>query len=510
MQDYDKRKKVNCYDDLDVPPMVKYKPKQNVPPKKQAPPKRTVSENRSGTYQNSGTRKTSNARPTSSGNSSHRKPQDSRDYDIELPPQRKRTTQNVSKMSGRETSPRREPQRKRTAPPPQETRKINQNGYNNNRQNKSRANENVSKFTLFKRKYPWVQPLIVAIVIALIILGIAFATNMIGGSGEKKPESTSKKQTKEVMLTENLTAGTVQGNLRQWYNSEGGIIQDENVLNVLLLGVDDTEGETRSDAIIILSLNKSTKQINLVSIYRDSYAFVQKADGSETFGKINSAFKFGGGESAVKTVESLFKIKIDRYASVNFETFKKVIDKLGGIDIEVEEYEANYIRRTSHYTDMPFGENVHLDGEHALVYARIRKCDNDSDISRTRRQRKVVDALIKKMKSASVGQLVGLADDLLPYINTNYSKKELVSTGTEALTQNWMDYEKHEIGCTAIGENGWNKNIGGVDIVLVDYPSCAKKLQETIYGRSLITLSGDEQTRLTVNELFSQDKIYES
>lgn len=496
MQGYNNKPKYN-YDDIDVPPMVQYhKPKPNadnqtVKKRSDSSNRRTPPRNDSGQRRktNAGNNLQQNRKNTSYSGQQKKRPIDNRNFVQRTPQNKKRPRPNPS-----------------PAPPP--IRK--KNGYNNQRKANSGSDGFVSSYNNFKKKYPWVQPLILGIIVALIILGIAFASKMIGGSDEKNNSEPKKQEPQAVTLTENLTAGTVQGNLRQWSGAEDGIIQDENVMNVLLLGVDDTDGESRSDAIILMSLNKETKKISLVSFYRDSYAYIQDENGGGHFSKINYAYKLGGGDLAVKTVERLFKVKIDHFVSVNFKTFTNVIDELGGIDIDVEKYESDFIRRTSRYKDMPYGENVHLDGARALVYARIRKCDADSDISRTRRQRKVVDALIAKTKTASIGQLAGLADQLLPYVVTDFSKKDIVSTGTQAVTQKWMDYEKHQISCVTIEENGWNKSLNGTDIVLVDYPACAKKLQETLYGKSLITLSGDAQTRLTVNELFTQEKIFES
>lgn len=500
MQNRDSRKKgINSYDDIEVPPMVKYRPKESESPKKKNSPKRTVSENRAESYQNSGRQKPQNTRSNAANGKTARNIKNTSNSSQ----QRKRTSSQNSRQTNN-ARPYSSNQKK------QVPKKRAQNGYNNNRQKNFEFNDKLNELNSFKQKHPWVQPLFLAVIVAAVVLGIAFAANLISGSDEKKTEKPKKEESQVVTLTENLTSGTVQGNLRQWSNAEGGIIQDENVMNVLLLGVDDTNGETRSDTMILLSLNKETQKIYLVSFYRDSYAYFQDENGVDHFGKINSAYKLGGGELSIKTVEKLFKIKIDHFVSVNFETFTNVINALGGIDIDVEQYEADYIRKTSRYKDMPYGKNVHLSGEEALVYARIRKCDADSDISRTRRQRKVIDALISKTKSASVSQLVGLADKLLPYVVTDYSKKEIISTGTEAITKKWMDFEKHQISCVTIGENGWNKSLNGTDIVLVDYPACAKKLQEMIYGKSLITLSGNEQSRVTANELFTQDKIFES
>lgn len=388
--------------------------------------------------------------------------------------------------------------------PPQRP-EPNQNARNGNNHNLPKNKKAPGIFN----KYPWLKPFIIGFIIFLAVICIALGTDMIGGgSGDDEQDTPKQTETENTVLTENLTAGSIQGNMRQWYNAEGGVISDENVMNVLLLGVDKTDG-ARSDAMMLLSLNKITKKITVYSIYRDSYAFYLDNNGTEHFNKITAAYNCGP-ESSVKTVEKLFKIKIDGYLSVDYESFSQIIDKLGGITLQVEKYEADYINRTSHFNNFPYGESVTLKGDEALIYSRIRYSDADADVSRVRRQRKVIEAIIKKTSGANAAKLASLADGILPFIETNYTKKEVVSIGTTAIKEKWMDFEKVKESCLTSGKDGWPEKINQIgEAWIVDYPACAKKMQETLYGRSLIELQGDENTRLTPRELIEQDMIYE-
>lgn len=347
--------------------------------------------------------------------------------------------------------------------------------------------------------------LAVIIVVFAVVAGIYINKYMnLVGTGNDKPG------TEDVIYDEDEfspidsieNASSLKELLKKWATNGGEKMSSKNVINVLLLGLD--ENKTRSDTIMIASINKKTDTIKLISIYRDSYIYVDAGDGKDRFKKITESHAFGGPDTVIKCVEDNFKIEIDHYVSVNFDTFPKVIDALGGIDIEVEEYEAKYIRRTSHYKNFPYGDSVHLNGDEALVYSRIRKSDADSDVSRARRQRKVIEALIKKSKKASIGQLDKMAVQILPYINTDMSKSEMLSVGSQAILQGWMDYPIEQMTCPD-GQSGVGGRIGTGSnppwYWIVDYPLCAYNVQMAIYGKSNIQ-GLDDPNRVTAIDLY--------
>lgn len=483
-QEKDSRQTGNNYNNV-----YPFRPPQNRPPQKR-PPQNRPPQNRPPQNRSSQNRPPQN-RPPQNRAPQNRPPQN-------IPPQdrssQNRPADNVT------------PQNKFSQP--EAPRKFVRNEKTKKKSN--RTIQTIYKDNSVLRKYPWLPPFVVGFIIFLIIMIIAFSTGIAGGSDKPNEEKEKNKTNIELPLTEAANMGNVQSNMKAWSGAEGGIIQDENVMNVLLLGIDDSDGNSRSDSMMILSLNKSKKQLNIFSIYRDSYSYIKIDDEKERFNKITAAYQFGGGELSSKTVERLFKIKIDHYVAVNFETFPAIIDALGGITLDVEEYEAKHIRQTSRHKEMPMGKDVTLTGDQALVYARIRKCDADSDVSRTRRQRKVVESLIKKMQAANVSQIVGLADKIFPYVVTDFSKSEIVSTGTAALAQKWTEYERHQYSCMTSGTDGWPEKINDIgDIWAVDYPACAKRMQEIIYGRSAITLQGGENGRVTPKDLFDDNKIFE-
>ena len=204
------------------------------------------------------------------------------------------------------------------------------------------------------------------------------------------------------------------------------LVSDKNVRNILLIGCDKANGgSSRSDSIMIASVNKQTGKITICSILRDTHLYIP----GEREAKVNSAYAWGGANLLVQTIEHNFGIRIDDYATVNFEMFTALVDGLGGVDVEVTEDEADYINNRHRYgrekkpDTFESGESVHLNGYQALWYSRIRKLD--SDFMRTQRQRKVISAIASKVKRQinpiGVFGLISTAKEVAPYIETTLS-----------------------------------------------------------------------------------------
>ena len=189
------------------------------------------------------------------------------------------------------------------------------------------------------------------------------------------------------------------------YIDSSKLAHSDSVRNILLIGVDAREGEssdsTRSDTMMILSIDEKNKQLKLTSILRDTYVEIP----GWKWNKINAAQSHGGRQLLVDTIEYNFKVDIDNYMLVNFDMFTTIIDELGGVDVEVTEKEANYINARYNMTQaekdaFPGTTNAgvnHFSGMQALWYSRMRYLD--SDFYRTQRQRKVISAIIDKAKS---------------------------------------------------------------------------------------------------------------
>lgn len=200
---------------------------------------------------------------------------------------------------------------------------------------------------------------------------------------------------------------------------------DDNLLNILLIGQDRREGEgrTRSDAMILCTVNKEKKTLTLTSFLRDLY--VQIPGYQDT--RINAAYAFGGMELLDETLRVNFGVGVDANVEVDFNGFESVINAMGGVAIWLTESEAAYLNNAYGWS-LPAGSNW-LNGEQALAYSRIRYLD--SDFGRTNRQRTVLTALVESVRSASLDQLLSLVNTVLPMITTDMSNSQIISYATE-------------------------------------------------------------------------------
>jgi LCP family protein required for cell wall assembly len=204
----------------------------------------------------------------------------------------------------------------------------------------------------------------------------------------------------------------------------------DNVVNIMLVGQDRLpgQGRQRSDAMILVTFNKTKNTITLTSFMRDQYV---KIPGYKN-NKMNAAYAYGGMSLLNKTMETNFSVHVDGDVEVDFNNFQKLIDMLGGVDIKLTSKEAKYLNETYVWYgskwEVKSGMN-RLDGEQALAYSRIRKID--SDYRRAERQRKVISSLIQRYKSLPVSEMLSLLEDVLPLVTTNMSKSEIVGYAME-------------------------------------------------------------------------------
>ncbi|MER2126607.1 LCP family protein [Solibacillus sp.] len=190
---------------------------------------------------------------------------------------------------------------------------------------------------------------------------------------------------------------------------------DDNV-SILILGVDDSEKRgqgaehSRTDALLLATLNNKTKTVKLLSIPRDSYVYIPHVGYRD---KINHAHAFGGTLASIETVEELFDIPIDYYVRMNFHAFIDIVDALGGIEAEVPYDLLELDENDKRTVDLKAGLQT-LDGREALALARTRK--QDSDIERGKRQQDIIKAVA--MKAASFTSLTKY-DDILSAVGSN-------------------------------------------------------------------------------------------
>lgn len=287
--------------------------------------------------------------------------------------------------------------------------------------------------------------------------------------------------------------------LKEWATNGGDVMYSKDVLNVLCVGVDTRNKNTisgLSDSMIVVSVNQKLGTITLTSIMRDSFAYLESPDGVGSFNKINSAFPFYGIDNLIGTIESHFKIRIDGYAMINFAFFKAVIDELGGVNVPVQQYEADFMNKNYDFGITP-GSSVTLNGDEALVYCRSRKWDADGDISRTRRQRNVMVGLLQKAGTIQTSEIMGYIKTFLPYLKTSYQETEVVKLATNAVVEGWANFEVQQI--VMPDEASREAHSGSVWYWAVDYPLAAQTLQTAIYGYSNIELEEDRVSPLDIN-----------
>lgn len=295
------------------------------------------------------------------------------------------------------------------------------------------------------------------------------------------------------------TADSYKEAVRNWATNGGEVMYSNHVINILCCGVDTRNPNAiagLTDTILIMSINTELKTVTLTSIMRDSFCYIQNPDGDGgTFNKINAAFPFYGVDGLIPAVENNFKIRIDGYALINFSLFKAAIDKLGGVTVPVQQYEANYMNNNYQNCSIEAGDAVTLTGDEALAFCRSRKCDNDGDVSRTRRQRQVIQSIFGKAKDIKLSEVDDYVKEFLPYVQTSYTTKDVLELGTKAVTEEWASYEFKQV--LAPSEDAI-KGVSGSSMWYwaVDYPLAAQNLQNAIYGKTNIELTEDRITAI--------------
>ncbi len=295
------------------------------------------------------------------------------------------------------------------------------------------------------------------------------------------------------------TADSYKDAVKSWATNGGEIMYSNHVINILCCGVDTRNPNAiagLTDTILIMSINTELKTLTLTSIMRDSFCYIQNPDGSGgTFNKINAAFPFYGVDGLIPAIENNFKIRIDGYALINFSLFKAAIDKLGGVTVPVQQYEANYMNSNYQNCSIEAGDAVTLTGDEALAFCRSRKCDSDGDVSRTRRQRQVIQSLLGKAKDIKLSELDDYVKEFLPYVQTSYTTKDVLELGTRAITEEWASYDFKQV--LAPSEDAI-KGVSGSSMWYwaVDYPLAAQNVQNAIYGKTNIELAEDRVTAI--------------
>lgn len=205
--------------------------------------------------------------------------------------------------------------------------------------------------------------------------------------------------------------------------------------NIAIFGVDsrsnDLKKNTRSDSIMIASINKKTKGVKLISLYRDSYVNVP----GHGFTKLTHAYAYGGPELALSTINTNFDLDITEFVTVNFNAVTNVIDLLGGITLDITDAEFKYVNGYTKDLNKINGSNSPyltssgsqvVNGTQATAYSRIRYTAG-GDFKRAERQRIVLSKILDKAKSSKVTTILSISNEMIPQIYTSLNTANILS-----------------------------------------------------------------------------------
>lgn len=256
--------------------------------------------------------------------------------------------------------------------------------------------------------------------------------------------------------------------------------------NIALFGVDsrddNLEKGNRSDCIIIASINNDTKEVKLISVYRDTY---MQIDG-HGLDKITHAYSYGSAQLAISTLNKNLGLNIKEFVTVNFDAVAEAVDALGGVEINIEtkeemKYLNNYIGETSRVTGKSTDKITKtgkqtLNGVQAVAYSRIRYTEG-GDYKRAERMRTVLEAMVAKIKTKSIGEINKFVDTILPKVNTNIQIGDILP-----MLPNIMSYQITE-------SIGWPYETKGITLdrwygVPVTLENNVKRLHQEAFGET--------------------------
>ncbi len=280
------------------------------------------------------------------------------------------------------------------------------------------------------------------------------------------------------------------------------LLNDKMVLNIMLIGSDSMSvgDHGRSDSLLVLSLDIRHKKIKITSLMRDIWVTIP-GHGKDRF---NAAYAYGGPKLTIETIQGNFGIYIDRYAIVDFDGFSKIIDTLGGIDLELTASECAYINTYSGDKHTLKGSGIkHLTGLQALHYSRDRNSIG-SDYDRTTRQRNVIKTVINKVKTANLGQITEMISTIGPMITTNFKPSEISRLVAGSLT--YLNYPLEEFRLPT-DDNVRNETYDQKMVLVINDMAKAKSdLSQFIYEKSPDTIYNDSSNSISTKTSENKNK----
>lgn len=262
------------------------------------------------------------------------------------------------------------------------------------------------------------------------------------------------------------------------------LVEGKDIINIAFFGVDRKykNDPSRSDSIMILTIDELHKKIKMSSVMRDTYVDIK--DHGKT--KINHAYAYGGPQLAIRTLNENFNLDIKNFVTVDFYSLESIIDQLGGVSINVKSDEVSlinsYMREVANLEKQTFKPVTkigiqNLDGKQAVAYSRIRYTAG-GDYVRTERQRTVLSALLAKVQGAGKLEFPFIVEKLLPYTQTSMSSIDIMKLGTAIFTSGikTLDQERFPVDSYSTG-----KTIGGVWYLVTDIKATTMQIHKYIY-----------------------------
>ena len=250
-------------------------------------------------------------------------------------------------------------------------------------------------------------------------------------------------------------------------------LNDAHIVNIAMFGIDsETGNKGRSDATMILSIDYEHNKIKLSSVARDSLVYIPDKDVKEKF---THAYAYGGAQLAVKTLNTNYNTNITDYVAVNFSETAKIIDLVGGVEVDLTQAELDQIPNKD---NLSVGENITLNGEQAVAYSRIRYID--SDTMRASRQREVMESLFTKARTMSATQYPSLIRECLNLCTTSLDYTEILSF-SQILLKKGLSFEQFALPGEAVESWGGIMPSSGAWCSVYNMRDASKALLTFIY-----------------------------
>ncbi len=351
----------------------------------------------------------------------------------------------------------------------------------------------MGKYSQKKKKTNWKKKtltglcVVLSLVLAVMIAGTVYYESILGKIHRPGNLETLSREEMDLLLQEDVAQATGEpvedDDLPEMTRPE--LIQTgPDVLNIMLVGQDARPGEkpSRSDTMILCTIRKSTGTVTLTSFLRDTYVKIPGYGKA----KMNVAYRVGGMKKLAATMLENFGVRVDYTVEVSFSGFSDVIEAIGGVDIELTEQEANRLNRPggaerdedNSRWDLKAGMN-HLNGQQALAYARIRKID--SDFKRTERQRKVLTAVLDKVRDLNLLQINSLVNKLVSMISTDMTNAQITACVLEYFPL-LSDVELISQRIPQDNTYRYSTIKGAGDCVIIDFKENIEFLKQTIGG----------------------------